>query len=59
MAYSVCHAPLKLCEVLLENHTMEKCHFLKPIVHSKIIYFSVFCKILEYSPDAGKILKSL
>ena len=57
MAYSVCHVPLKLCEMLSEFHlrgmcmpcssqiisemlagihTMEKCDFLKPIIHSQI-----------------------
>ena len=42
MAYSVYDAPLKLLsEMLPKIHTMEKCYFLKPIIQSPIISFSV------------------
>ena len=39
MAYSVCHAPLKLLvrKMLPEIHTVEKFDFLKPVIHSLII----------------------
>ena len=38
MAYSPCHAPLEfVSEMLPEIHTLEKCDFLKPIIHSQII----------------------
>ena len=36
MAYNVCHAPLKLCE-MPEIYTMEKFDFLKSITYSQII----------------------
>ena len=44
-------------EMLPEIHTMEKCYFLKPIIHSQIILFSVVgadsfgvstCQLLSY-----------
>ena len=37
MTYSVCHAPLELLVI----HIMEKCNFLKSLIHSQIIKFSV------------------
>ena len=40
MAYAVCHAPLKFCEMLLE-HIIGKCDFLKRLIHTQIIHSSV------------------
>ena len=37
MAYSVCHAPQIVSEMLPEIHTVEKFDFLKPIIHSQIM----------------------
>ena len=39
MAYSVCHAPLKLCEMLPVIQTVRKCDVLKSIIHSLVIQF--------------------
>ena len=41
MAYSVCHAPLQLCEMLSEILTRKSVIFLKHVIRSQIIYFSV------------------
>ena len=37
MAHNVCHAPQITSEMLPEIHTLVKCNFPKPIVHSLII----------------------
>ena len=37
-----------ISEMLPEIHTMEKCDFLKSIIHSKIIYFSVFYSLFKF-----------
>ena len=42
-----------ISEMLPEIHTMQKFDFLKPILHSQIIYFSV---IVEVSPHFKTIL---
>ena len=41
MAYSVCHAPQIVSDMLSEIHTMEKCFSFKPISHSEITQFSI------------------
>ena len=43
----LCSSPI-MNEMLPEIHTMEKCDFLKPIIHSQIIQLSV---IHECSSD--------
>ena len=50
MTYSVSQAPLKLyvSEMLPEIHTVKKCDFLKPIIHSQIIQLSVLYVQLVY-----------
>ena len=40
-AYSVCHAPQIVSEMLPEVHIMEKCYFLNPRIHPQIMEFSV------------------
>ena len=41
MAYSICRASLELCEMLPDIQTVEKYDFLKSIIHSQIMLFSV------------------
>ena len=51
IAYCVCKLPSNISEMLSESHTIKKCDFLKPILHSPIIQM-----FLSYSTSllAGK-----
>ena len=39
--------PVTQCKMLSENLTKQKCDFLKPIIHSQIVYLSVYSFLPE------------
>ena len=42
-----CSSQIK-SEMLLEIHTREKCYFVKPMIHSQIIYIVFLCFVCEW-----------